>query len=111
MNERKATMLNTSEYESMTWFLRMIKDWIGFDCLEDFVNSVLQPMLLLLVLFLLIYYVPSGIVLICYTCTVCFYIWKKKYNIKGDAYNELWNKPRQCIANLLNLYGKIWHGK
>ncbi|XP_039207351.1 transmembrane protein 68-like isoform X6 [Crotalus tigris] len=107
---RKATMLNTSEYESMTWFLHMIKDWIGFDCLEDFVNSVLQPLLLLLVLFLLIYYVPSGIVLIFYAFTFYLYIWKKKYNIKGDAYNELWNKPRKSITYLLNLYGKIWHG-
>ncbi|XP_039207344.1 transmembrane protein 68-like isoform X2 [Crotalus tigris] len=106
----KATMLNTSEYESMTWFLHMIKDWIGFDCLEDFVNSVLQPLLLLLVLFLLIYYVPSGIVLIFYAFTFYLYIWKKKYNIKGDAYNELWNKPRKSITYLLNLYGKIWHG-
>lgn len=111
MNERKATMLNTTEYESMTWFLHMLKDWIGFGYMEDFVNSLLQPLLLLLVFFLLIYYVTLGIVLVCYACTFCLYIWKKKYNIKGDAYNELWNKLRQRIANLVTLCGKIWHGK
>lgn len=111
MNERKATMLNTSEYESMTWFLHKLKDWIGFEYLEDFVNTILQPLLLLLVFFLLIYYVPSGIVLVCYACTFCLYIWKKKYNIKGDFYNEIWKKPKQRIANLVTLCGKVWHGK
>ncbi|XP_034284935.1 monoacylglycerol/Diacylglycerol O-acyltransferase-like [Pantherophis guttatus] len=110
MNEKKATMLNTPEYESMTWFLHMLKDWIIFGYLEDFVNSVLQPLLLLLAFFLLIYCLPSGIVLVCYACTFCLYIWKKKYNIKGDIYNELWNKPRQRIANLVALCGKILHG-
>ncbi|XP_032078837.1 transmembrane protein 68-like [Thamnophis elegans] len=110
MNERKATMLNTSEYESMTWFLHMLKDWIGFGYLEDFLNTVLQPLLLLLVFFLLIYYVTAGIVLICYACTFCLYIWKKKYNIKGDFSDEIWKKPKLCIANLVILCGKIWHG-
>ncbi|XP_070603869.1 DGAT1/2-independent enzyme synthesizing storage lipids-like [Erythrolamprus reginae] len=109
MNERKATMLNTTEHEPMPWFLHMLKDWIGFGYLPDFVNSVLQLLLLLLVLILLMHCLSLLVLSLFYAFTFYFYIWKKKYNINEDIYNELWTKLRQRLANLVILFAKIWH--
>ncbi|XP_063156034.1 DGAT1/2-independent enzyme synthesizing storage lipids-like [Candoia aspera] len=102
-------MLDPSENEYVTWFPCVLKDWIGSGYMEQSVSSVLQPLLLLLVFLLLIYCLALGI-LICYACTFYLYIWKKQYNIHGDICNELWSKPRRIMANILDLYGKIWHG-
>lgn len=108
MNERKAIMLDTSEYETLTWLIHMVKDWIDFGYLAKSVSSVLQLLLLLSVLFLLIYFVYSIIFLIIYICTFYLYIWKKTYTKEEDI---SWNKPRQRLAQCMNLYGKIWHGE
>ncbi|XP_070603868.1 DGAT1/2-independent enzyme synthesizing storage lipids-like [Erythrolamprus reginae] len=109
MNERKVTMLNTSEYEPMPWLLHMLKDWIDFGYLADFMNSVLQLLLLLLVLILIMHYLSLVLLLFCYACAFYFYIWKKKYNINEDIYSELWTKLHQRVAKVVTLYGKIWH--
>ncbi|XP_032079363.1 transmembrane protein 68-like [Thamnophis elegans] len=107
MNENKAIMLDTSEYEPITWFIYMVKDWIDFVYLAESVSSILQLLLLLSVLFLLTYFVYSTIFLIAHICTIYFYTWKKTYTKEEDTF---WRKPREMVGQCMNLYGKIWHG-
>ncbi|XP_034284936.1 monoacylglycerol/Diacylglycerol O-acyltransferase-like [Pantherophis guttatus] len=100
-------MLDTSECEPITWFIHLVKNWIDFVFLAESVSSILQLLLILSVLFIIIHFVYSIIFLIFCICTFYFYIWKKTYTKEEYV---LWRKPRQRIAQCLNLYAKIWHG-
>ncbi|XP_066481646.1 DGAT1/2-independent enzyme synthesizing storage lipids-like [Tiliqua scincoides] len=102
-----STALEASgEEDAVTWFTPILRNWIGFAYLGDYLSYALW----LIVPVLLVYSLPLAIY--CFVCVVNFalYIYQKKNNMQEHPSSKSWDKARKVVSYLVRSFGKIWHG-
>ncbi|XP_053101928.1 transmembrane protein 68-like [Hemicordylus capensis] len=101
--------INPSEQDTMTWFAHMLKNWIGFAYLKEYLGFMFQPFWLL-VLILLLYALP--IVFCSFLCvlSLLLYVYKIKNNITEDPSSKVWDNVRHLFLSVVHTYGRILYG-
>ncbi|XP_033011122.1 transmembrane protein 68-like [Lacerta agilis] len=94
----------------MRSFTQMLGNWISFPYLEEYLSSVALSWWFCNLLIL-----PCSIFIIIYlfVCAISFvmYVHKKMNNQQEtDFDSKCWKKPKQVACQILDIYGKIWHG-
>ncbi|XP_042320607.1 transmembrane protein 68-like [Sceloporus undulatus] len=89
-------------------FTSMMKDWISFTYLNEYLHCVIwwllyMPLILELIFILMVY------VAICIV-SLSLYIYKKINNAPEDKLNKIWDNPRSIISYMGSTLGKIVHG-
>ncbi|XP_034981091.1 monoacylglycerol/Diacylglycerol O-acyltransferase isoform X2 [Zootoca vivipara] len=94
----------------MSWFTQMLENWISFPYLEDYLTLVVHPRWFFVLLML---FYSAVLVLFCFSAcaSLLLYIYKKMNNHQeNDFYSKFWDKPRHVMNQVVDTYGKIWHG-
>lgn len=101
-----AATSSASEEETLTFFSHMLRNWIYFDYLEDYLSYkwLLVPAILLYAIYMVTFFIA-------YVNAILLNIWKKKNNLPEDTSDKLWDLPRQKIAYFVDKVGRILHGK
>ncbi|KAJ6662123.1 hypothetical protein lerEdw1_012588 [Lerista edwardsae] len=98
----------SEEEDTVTWFTLMLRNWISFDFLGEYLTDI--HVLWLLVPLILLFSVPYVLYFVSCIANLLLHIYKKKNNIQGDTSSKLWDKAKQAIAYGVSSFGKIWHG-
>ncbi|XP_033011119.1 transmembrane protein 68-like [Lacerta agilis] len=92
----------------MNWFSQILENWISFPYLEEYLTPVVHPWWLLKLLVLL--YSPLICVLLFFwVFSFLLHIYKMMNNQQESDVNKIWEKPRKFIAQVYDIFGKIWY--
>ncbi|XP_028592776.2 DGAT1/2-independent enzyme synthesizing storage lipids-like [Podarcis muralis] len=94
----------------MSRFTQMLGNWISFPYLEEYLSSRTYSWWLSMLLIL-----PCSIIIMTYLfiCAISFllYVHKKRNNRQETDFDtKFWKKPKQITFQVLDIFGKIWHG-
>ncbi|XP_048363939.1 transmembrane protein 68-like isoform X1 [Sphaerodactylus townsendi] len=100
-----AAVSSASEEGTLALFTHMLKNWIGFDYLEEYLS---YKWLLLAVI--LLYAIYPIIFFTAFIISLLLNIWKKKNNLPEDTFDKSWDLPKQVAAHFVEAVGRILHG-